>query len=175
MTQAPLIEAQDFVRLFAHAETMKRPTHYRLLLILMRDLGLRPIELARLERSWFRNTELRIPCGQSKRGRARTLPTSPAIREAIEVHMGNRSGLLFVNREGSAFTPSQMSASVRRLFAEAGVEGSTYSARRALATRLVDQDTNILVVQAVLGHSSPQTTMAYCSVTPRMVRRALFG
>lgn len=173
--QAPLIETQDFQVLFQHAATMKRPTHYILLLTLMRDLGLRPIELARLESSWFRGGELRIPHGQSKRKRPRTLPISQDIAQALDDHMRDRTGRLFVNREGDAFTPAQMSASVRRLFSEAGVRGSAYSARRAMATRLVDRNINIVTIQHILGHSDASTTQRYISVSTTMMERALFG
>lgn len=172
--KAPLLEADQFDRVFAHIETMKRPAHYRLMLLLCRDLGLRPIEIARLDSSWFRGGELRIPHGQSKRKRPRSLPVSPAIMEALETHLEGRVGRVFLSQRGEAMLPNAISDAMRRLFKEAGVQASCYSGRRTLATRLVDQDTNILVIQNVLGHSNPATTLAYCEVTPAMMRKALF-
>jgi site-specific recombinase XerD len=44
-----------------------------------------------------------------------------------------------------------------------------------MATRMVDNKVNILVVQNVLGHSSPVTSMSYVGVTDRMMREALFA
>lgn len=173
--KAPLLNAADFDKVFAHIETMKRPAHYKLLLLLCRDLGLRPIELARLESSWFRGGELRIPHGQSKRKRPRNIVVSPAIMEALAAHMGGREGRVFLNRDGDAFAPNNISDSMRRLFKEAGIQASCYSGRRTLATRLVDADVNILTIQSILGHSSPLTTMEYCQISPDAQRRALFG
>ena len=68
-----------------------------------------------------------------------------------------------------------MQTAIRRLFKEAGIQASWYSDRRTLATRLVENDVNILTIQSILGHSSPMTTLAYCEVTPEMQRRGLFG
>jgi integrase len=173
--KAPLLDAADFDRVFAHIETMKRPAHYRLLLVLCRDLGLRPIELAKLESSWFRGGELRIPHGQSKRKRPRSIMVSPTIMEALEDHMQGRVGRVFLNQQGETFKPNTIGDSLRRLFREAGIQASCYSGRRTLATRLVDANVNILTIQSILGHSNPMTTLAYCEVTPEMQRKALFG
>lgn len=172
--KAPLLDSDEFNKVFAHIDTMKRPAHYRLMLLLCRDLGLRPIELARLESRWFRGGELRIPHGKSKRKRPRTLPVTPAIMDALGDHMEGREGRVFLNRMGEPMLPNLISDAMRRLFREAGLSASCYSGRRTLATRLVDDGVNILVIQNVLGHSNPATTMQYCEVTPAMMAKALF-
>ena len=173
--KAPTLNAIEFDTVFAHIETMKRPAHYRFLLLLCRDLGLRPIELAKLESGWFRGGELRIPHGQSKRKRPRSIMVSPAIMEALEAHMQGRTGRVFLNQRGEPMLPNLISDSIRRLFREAGIQASCYSGRRTLATRLVENNVNILTIQSILGHSNPMTTLAYCEVTPEMQRKALFG
>ncbi|OJY60947.1 MAG: hypothetical protein BGP16_00980 [Sphingobium sp. 66-54] len=173
--KAPILKASEWEQVEAHLATMKRPAHYRLLVLLVRKLGLRPKELAALDRSWFRSDELRIPIGYSKRGSGRSLPVDNEILTALEDHMGDRTGLVFVNRMGLGFTPGLLSESVRRLFREAGVQGSAYSGRRGMATRLVDEGANILVVQKALGHKHASTTMSYVEVTDSMLRRALFA
>ena len=53
--------------------------------------------------------------------------------------------------------------------------GSCYSGRRSAATRMVEQGTNILVVQKFLGHSNPTTTLEYVEVSPRMLAQAMFA
>lgn len=173
--KAPLLSATEFNKALQHIETMKRPGHYRLLLLLMRDLGLRPIELARLQSDWFRGGELRIPHGQSKRKKPRTLPVSPAIIEALEAHMEGRQGTVFLNRMGEAFSPGTMGDSITRMYRQAGIQACCYSGRRSMATRLVDQDVNIRVIQQILGHSNLATTAAYCEVSESKMREAMFG
>ncbi|MEV4934129.1 tyrosine-type recombinase/integrase [Sphingobium sp. LSP13-1-1.1] len=173
--KAPILTDAQWNKIALHVETMKRPEHYRLLLVLVRKLGLRPMELAGLESSWFRGGELRIPLGHSKGGSGRSLPVSADILDAVYLHMGERKGRVFLNREGYPFSAHQMSASVRRLMGMAGVEGSAYSGRRGMATRMVEQGASMRVLQKALGHRHLQTTMAYAEVSDSMLRQALFG
>lgn len=173
--KAPILDKSDWNKIAVFVEGMRRPEHYRFLVLLMRKLGLRPLELAGLDRGWFRGGELRIPLGYSKRNEGRSLPVDQEIMDGLAAHMGDRTGRVFLNRDGDPFNAAQMSASVRRLMGMSGVEGSTYSARRELATRLVDEKVNILVVQRVLGHKHASTTMEYVGVTDTMLRNALFA
>lgn len=172
--RAPIKTEEELEALLAHTSSMERPAMYRLMLLLSVRLGLRPMEIAGLERTWFRGQELRIPLGHSKRKAGRSIAISDEIADALAVHMGDRTGRVFLNQRGQPFDANGISMAVRRLYSRAGVEGSCYSGRRTLATRLVDQGVNILVIQNVLGHSSPMTTLNYCEVTPAMVSRALF-
>lgn len=173
--KAPILSAAQWEQVVLHVETMKRPEHYRFLLLLVRKLGLRPMEIAGLERSWFRGMELRIPIGHSKGGSGRSLPVDEEILSGLALHMGERQGSVFLNREGFPFSAHQMSASIRRLMSEAGVQGSAYSGRRGMATRMVEQGASMRVLQKALGHRHLQTTMAYAEVSDNMLRSALFG
>lgn len=173
--RAPVITEDDFAKLFAFADQMERPAMYRLMLLLTKKLGLRPMELAGMESTWFVGQELRIPLGHSKRKQGRSLPVDSEILQALRDHMGNKWGRVFVNTKGDAFTADGISVAIRRIYKLAGVQGSCYSGRRTMATKLVDSKVNILVVQGILGHSSPETTMKYVGVTDTMMRNALFG
>jgi len=173
--KAPIKSEQEFQVLYGFAAQMERPAMYRLMLLLSIKLGLRPMELAGLDSSWFRSNELRIPLGHSKRKSGRSLPVTQEIMEALAAHMGERTGRVFLNAAGRAFEPRGISEAIRRIYRLSGVEGSCYSGRRTLATKMVDDGVNILVVQKVLGHSNPMTTLHYVGVTDSMMRRALFG
>jgi integrase len=173
--RAPIKKEGEFEAVLAHTGSMERPAMYRLMMLLSIRLGLRPMELAGLERSWFRADELRIPLGYSKRKSGRSLPISSEIIDALEAHMGAETGRVFRNARGEAFDANGISMAMRRLYKRAGVEGSAYSGRRTAATNMVDRGVNIRVVQEFLGHTSLATTAAYCSVTPDMLRRAVFN
>jgi site-specific recombinase XerD len=88
--------------------------------------------------------------------------------------MGGQTGRVFRNAAGEAFTANGISEAIRRIYRLAGVQGSCYSGRRAMATRMVDNKVNIVVVSKVLGHSSIATTQSYIGVTDTMMREALF-
>jgi integrase/recombinase XerD len=173
--KAPIKTAEEFELLFAEALSMERPAMYRLMLLLSVRLGLRPMEIAGLDSSWFRGAELRIPLGHSKRKSGRSIAISEEIREALAAQMDGRTGRVFLNQRGDAINGGGISMAMRRLYRRAGVEGSCYSGRRTLATTLVDKGIPLPVVQSVLGHSNLSTTAHYIEVTDAMVRRALFG
>lgn len=173
--KAPIKTASEFDALLAHTEQMERPAMYRLMLLLSIKIGLRPMELAGLESTWFRGLELRIPVGYSKRKSGRSLSIDAEIIEAVAVHMQGRVGRVFLNASGKPFTARGISDAFRRLYRVNDIEGSCYSGRRTLATNLVDKGVSPFIIQKVLGHSHINTTMEYVSVTPNMMRRALFG
>jgi integrase len=154
---------------------MERASMYRFMVTLSMKLGLRPIELAHLETSWFIGQELRIPHGKSKRGKARTLPVDEAILGQLQNLMTGRQGRVFRNAAGDVFDANGISMAMRRLFKQAGVKGSCYSGRRTAATNMVDKGVNIRIIQEFLGHTSLATTASYCGVTPKMLRDAVFS
>ena len=173
--RAPILVEEQFETLLSYTDRMERPKMYRLMILLTKKLGLRPMEIAGLDVSWFVGEELRIPMGHSKRKQGRSLPVDGELLQALREHMGSRQGRVFVNASGNAFTSNGVSEAIRRIYKLSGVQGSCYSGRRTMATKLVDKKVNILVVQKVLGHSSPATTMAYVGVTDTMMREALFA
>lgn len=173
--RAPIISSTDFEKLFAFTDGMERAAMYRLMLLLTKKLGLRPMEIAGMETGWFVGEELRIPLGHSKRKQGRSLPIDDEIREALAAHIGEQKGRVFRNAAGEAFTANGISEAIRRIYKLAGVQGSCYSGRRTMATRMVDNKVNIAVVSKVLGHSSIATTQNYIGVTDTMMREALFS
>ena len=157
--RAPNKSEAEFAALFDYVDSCSDPLKYRLMLLLSVKLGLRPKEIAGLNRSWFRGEELRIPHGYSKgKGGHGSLPVCAEVLAAL-----------------SPFDAAGISSALRRLYREAGQEGSCYSGRRTLATNMVDRGVNLLVVQKVLRHSSPVTTQQYVGVTQNMLSKALYG
>ncbi|EQB11243.1 tyrosine-type recombinase/integrase [Sphingobium lactosutens] len=173
--RATILNDKQFDKLFDFAAQMNRPAMYRLMLLLTKKLGLRPMELAGLETNWFINDELRIPLGHSKRKQGRSIPVDAEILTALHDHMQGERGRVFRNGAGDVFTANGISEAMRRIYRMAGVQGSCYSGRRSMATRMVDNNVNIVVVSKVLGHSSIATTQHYVGVTDAMMRKALFA
>lgn len=174
--RAPNKTEAEFAALFDYVDSCSDPLKYRLMLLLSVKLGLRPKEIAGLNRSWFRGDELRIPHGYSKgKGGHGSLPVCAEVLAALSAYMGDREGVVFLNRGGRPFDAAGISSALRRLYREAGQEGSCYSGRRTLATNMVDRGVNLLVVQKVLRHSSPVTTQQYVGVTQNMLSKALYG
>jgi len=173
--RAPIKDSREFSELLEFTASMERPEHNRLMLLLTIRLGLRPLEISGLDTSWFRGLELRIPLGYSKRKSGRSLPVDAEILCALDAAMQGRAGRVFLNQRSQPFTAAGISEAIRRVYREAGQQGSAYSGRRSLATNLVDKGVNILIISKLLGHSNIATTQEYVSVTDGMMRRALFA
>lgn len=173
--RAPIITVREFSKVFEQAAQSSRPAMYKLMLLLSVRLGLRPMEIAGLESTWFRGDELRIPVGHSKRKAGRSLPVNEEILNALHDHMQGNTGRVFRNKQGNAFDANGISEAMRRLYKLSDVQGSCYSGRRTLATSMVDRNINIAVVSAMLGHSSIATTQHYIGVTDAMMRKAMFN
>lgn len=173
--RATILDAEQFNTLYSFVDQVERPEMYRFMLLLTEKLGLRPLEIAGMETTWFIGNELRIPIGHSKRKQGRSIPINAEITAALEAHMQGNKGRIFRNARGDAFTANGISDAFRRLYRLAGVQGSCYSGRRTMATRMVDNKVNIAIVSKVLGHSNIATTQAYIGVTDNMMRDALFS
>ena len=173
--QAPILTDDEFKVALDSTDRMERPACYRLMLQLSIKRGLRPMEIAGLDSSWFRGRELRIPLGHSKRKSGRTLRVDEELLADLAEHMGDRTGRVFMNAAGEAFDARGISEAIRRVYRRAGVVGSCYSGRRTMATKMVDSGVNIAVVSRVLGHSSIATTQNYIGVTDAMMERAFLA
>jgi len=87
-----VLEPEQFAIVLAYTDTMDRAPMYRFMVTLSMKLGLRPIELANMETSWFIGDELQIPHGKSKRGKARTLPVNDDILAQLQNLIGENDG-----------------------------------------------------------------------------------
>lgn len=135
--------------------------------------GLRCAEIAGLLVSdiiYSDNPKLVVRSAISKTGEAREIPLTDAGLSAVRILAGNRvSGHLVLGRQDRPYTPHSLSERFKKLYQSAGIKGSTYSGRRGLATRLVDEGAPLPVVQRILGHKNLTSTMHYIGVTDSMV------
>jgi integrase len=84
---------------------------------------------------------------------ARQLAAGPAWHD---------SGLVCERGDGQPLDPDSFSHAVKRLMGKAGLDPATrlHDLRHGLATLLLEQGTDIVIVSAQLGHSSPGFTMS---------------
>lgn len=173
--KAPILNDAQWEQAIAATTLMQEPHKYQLMLLLVRKLGLRPMEMAGLHTDWFRGGELRIPLGYSKRKSGRSIPYDAQIERALRLHMQGREGVVFLNQQGEPFLPGGMSAAIARCIQRAVGVGSAYSGRRGAAQGLYDRTGDIVLVQGFLGHSNPMTTLSYVGCSQARLRAALFS
>lgn len=120
---------------------------------------------------WMPSRAGRVPVlTEPKTSRSRrTIALAPVVVAALERHMQNSApnsvdGLVFTKPDGTAMEPSSVYRMLRRLERTAGVPLTTFHAlRHSAASMLLESGMDVTAVSALLGHSTPYTTLAIYS------------
>jgi len=83
----------------------------------------------------------------------------------IDIHIDH----LFLNDYGDAFRDNKLGDKVKRFMKNAGIDvlGSCHLLRHAMATHMLENGAELRYIQAMLGHSSVNTTQIYTHVSIR--------
>lgn len=123
--------------------------------------GLRCAEMAALLRTDV--TRERIHVRRGKGGRARYIPTHPAVWDFVAEC--NASAVL-VDEQGEAFTPERLTGSQGRHWQRIGMpEVHLHRFRHWFGTTLADNGVGLEVIRELMGHRSVATTQGYVRVS----------
>ena len=127
----------------------------RLAIALAAFAGLRVAEIAHIDADDVDLNRNRITVRNGKGGKDREIPLHPSLRRIIEPRC-RKSGRLF------QIKPETLSRSVAKYLRESGVDATAHKLRATFATELAEVARgDVLLVQTLLGHDSPSTTMSY--------------
>lgn len=143
------------------AARMRAGTTGRLMLDLGAFAGLRRAEIAGLCREDVNGDLIRV---RGKGGRVRVIP--------IPVDLAGRllacpAGPIFPGRFGGSVCPDHVGRTLSRLLGE---DLTAHSLRHRYATRCYEGTGDLLALQELLGHSSPETTRRYVRVSMAALR-----
>jgi len=141
----------------------------RLMIRLAAELGLRRGEVAQVHRADLEEDLLGWSLlVHGKGGRERTVPMGDDLARAVRV--ATLDGWAFPGRIDGHLSPRY----VGRLVADALGNGVTmHQLRHRFATMAYAVDTDVLVVQRLLGHASPATTQRYVRTDDTAARRTV--
>ena len=135
-----------------------------------------------------RNSVLHISKPKTEAG-VRTIPMFDTVKDAFEmlheeqkesgwndVEIDGMSGFIFCNRFGNVPNPQSVNRTIKRIIADYNAsevveakkqhreavllpDFSAHYLRHTFCTRLCEQETNLKVIQSVMGHKDIQTTM----------------
>ena len=136
----------------------------------------------------------------------RRIPMLPVVREALiaererqekegfsTIEVGGLTGFVFTNRFGSVHHPTTVNKAIKRVYTSYNVEEvvaakkerreplliphfSCHQMRHTYCTRLCEVESNLKVIQSIMGHADIRTTMdIYAEATDSGIDKALDG
>lgn len=151
-----------------HEALMRARPRERLMLRLAAEVGLRRSEVAQVHTDDL----MRDLVGFSlvvhgKGGRTRIVPLPPSLGRALDACA---LGFVFPGRDAGHLSPRYVGKMLRDLLPG---EWTMHTLRHRFATRLYGLTSDLLMVQGVLGHSSPTTTQRYVATDRDRARSAI--
>lgn len=93
------------------------------------------------------------------------------LNEVRLYNVGHKSRTLFLNNEGAELSRQYFHRLVKKYAADAGITKnvSPHSLRHAFATHLIENECELRIVQALLGHVNIATTQIYTHVSAKRI------
>src|SRR3989338_3336565 len=153
--------------------SIDNPKH-KLMVSLMYSAGLRLSELVHLRARdlEFDNNYGWIRHGKGDKDRLFILPEK--LKESILQLIQNKphDSYMFKGNKGNHISKESVYMIVKKAAKKAGIIKNVHphTLRHSFATHLIENNYDVVSVQSLLGHSSPQTTMAYVHIaSPNMI------
>lgn len=161
-----------------HLLTQFTEPRYQLLFTTMYGAGLRVSEACRLETTDIKADPGIIHVRHGKGGKQRNVMLSPWLLRGLRNYWKTErpaAPYLFTNRYGRPIDSSQAAKTFALGVARAGLDPkvTSHALRHSFATHLLDQGTDIRVIQVLLGHASLSSTTIYAQVSARLIRASV--
>ena len=148
---------------------------YQTLFTTMYGAGLRISEACRLETTDIKADPGIIRVRHGKGGKQRNVMLSPWLLKTLRSYWKAErpaAPYLFTTRHGCPIDRSQAAKTFALGVARAGLERkvTSHTLRHAFASHLLDQGTDIRIIQVLLGHASVSSTTIYAQVSVRVIR-----
>jgi site-specific recombinase XerD len=165
----PEVLTKDEVKaLLGAAETEKS----RLLMSLLYSSGLRVSEVVNLKREHLNGEEKTGWVRKGKGSKDRLFALSEGLVSDVEKYLEGRENE-YVFSKSKPLTTRNVQKIVKRAAERAGLKKrvTPHTLRHSFATHLLEQGTDIRVIQAMLGHASLSTTQVYTHVSSEQIKQ----
>lgn len=171
-----VLSHEEVVQFFDHIPGLK----YRAVLMACYGAGLRISEAVALKVGDIDSQRMLIRVEQGKGKKDRYAMLSPRLLEVLRTWYRAarppQAGYLFPGwRTGHHITATSLQVAVRQASLACGLRKriTAHTLRHSFATHLLENGTDIRVIQVLLGHSQIDTTARYTAVSPQVVAATL--
>lgn len=187
-SRIPKVWSQEDIEKLLETVDRSSPTGKRdyAILLLAARLGMRPLDIVNLKLEDLKWDEDKIDFTQGKTGRRLELPLSNEIGSAIIEYLQkgrpktNVRNVFIIHR--APYTAFQRSGGLNSIITKhrrmAGIEltqkshKGLYALRHSIATHLLEVETPLETISAVMGHVTPDVTLIYTKVDVEGLRQA---
>lgn len=169
-----VLSQEEVVQFFDYVPSLK----YRAALMICYGAGLRVSESVAMKVSDIDSQRMLLRVEQGKGHKDRYTMLSPRLLEVLRVYWraARPKDYLFPSwRTGRHLTASSLQQACRDAWRRSGLRKrvTAHTLRHSFATHLLENGTDVRIIQALLGHSRIDTTAHYTAVTPQLVAAAL--
>ena len=148
---------------------------HKALLSLIYSSGLRISELLNLKIQDIDSDRMRIYIKGSKNNRDREVMLSEKILELLRKYFREYKSkeYLFEGQKGGAYSARSVQEILKKALKKAGIKkhATVHTLRHSFATHLIENGTDIRIVQELLGHKNIKTTQIYTHITDQTKRK----
>ncbi len=146
---------------------------HKLIIKLLYGCGLRVSEIVSLKKEDVNFNEglIKIKLAKGRKDRFVKIPDS--VKEEIESYCKLTEGeILFSSARGGKLTTATVQAILKNSSKKTGIRKRVYPhlLRHSFATHLLEQGTDLRVIQKLLGHSSIKTTQIYTQISQASIK-----
>ena len=168
----PIVLSQAEVqKMFDVCENKK----HKVILCLLYSCGLRVSELVNLRWAHIDRSRMIINIIAAKGLKDRQVMLSPNIIKPLEDYWREYKSVEYVlnGQKELQYTAKSVGEVVKQLASKAGLDKRVYThlIRHCSFTHLVEQGTDINLVQKIAGHNNVKTTMIYCHISNNLISK----
>lgn len=165
-----VLSVNEIQRMFSVCENTK----HKVILALLYSCGLRVSELINLKWEHIDRSRMVINIIQAKGNKDRQVMLTPYIIPLLEKYYKEyRSKEYVLNgwKDNLQYTPTSVGEVVRQLATKAGINKRVYThlMRHCSFTHMVENGTDINLVQKLAGHSNVKTTLIYTHISHNLI------
>lgn len=169
-----VLSHEEVVVFFDYVPSLK----YRAALMICYGAGLRVSESVAVKVSDIDSQRMLLRVEQGKGHKDRYTMLSPRLLEVLRVYWraARPQDYLFPSwRTGRHLSATSLQQACRDAWQRSGLRKrvTVHTLRHSFATHLLENGTDVRIIQALLGHSRIDTTAHYTAVTPQLVAAAL--